>query len=183
MRDKGHCMINLEREPELLEFWEFSDHSSDEEGIPTPQAEEIDATVRGDLSQGEYTLPSGKVVGSKNKAREARILSRRHASTAKENPSRLITKISVDNTDANSPSATTQSLVETQEKSEQNRAVTTRDAVGLIGVSDQRIRSLVTLQRKTQRQQAVVQASAAWAGDKGGIHQRHYKVKMNLRDG
>jgi hypothetical protein len=29
-------------------------------------------------------------------------------------------------------------------------------------------------------QQALVRASAAWAEEKGGTHQKHYKVKMNL---
>lgn len=187
MRDKGHCMINLEREPELLEFWEFSDsdvHSSDDEAelIPRSQDEE-EAEVKRDLSQGEYTLPSGRTVNSKSKAREARLLARRLAcATSKESPKQTITHNPVNNSDATPSAETSRSLIVTQ-GGVQSRALAPRDAAGLIGVSDQRLRSLATIEKKTQRQQAVVQASRKWAGDKGGIHQRHYTVKMNLRDG
>ncbi|KAF2102335.1 hypothetical protein NA57DRAFT_54252 [Rhizodiscina lignyota] len=133
MLDKGHCMINLEREPELLEFWEFSDsdgHDTDDEEVLKSRARKTDTAAPRDLSQGEYTLPSGKVVGSKSKGREARLVARRTALAAK-----------------------------------------------------QQMRSLITVQRKMQRQQAIVRASAAWADEKGGTHQKHYKQKMNLRDG
>lgn len=188
MRDKGHCMINLEREPELLEFWEFSDsdeHSSDDETVPEPPTQvEEETAVNRDLSQGEYTLPSGRTISSKSRAREARLLARRLASatTSKESPKQTITYNSVKSPGANPSTETSRSLIETQE-GVQSHALAPRDAAGLIGVSDQRLRSLAALEKKTQRQQAVVQASTKWAGDKGGIHQRHYKVKMNLRDG
>lgn len=185
MLDKGHCMINLEREPELLEFWDFSDsdgHDTDDEEAPKSRTRKTDTAASKGLSQGEYTLPSGKVVGSKSKAREARLFARRTASAAKETSSRTITEGSIDNTDKTSLSYPAESLIRTQGGT-QDRAVAVRDAMGLVGVSEQQMRSLITVQRKMQRQQAIVRASASWAGDKGGIHQRHYKVKMNLRDG
>ena len=183
MLDKGHCMINLEREPELLEFWEFSDsdgHDTEDEEAPKSRARKTDTAPSRDLSQGEYTLPSGKVVGSKSKAREARLFARRTALAANETSSRMITEGPIDNTDETSSADPAESF--TQEGT-QDRAVAVRDAVGLVGVSEQQMRSLITVQRKMQRQQAIVRASAAWAGEKGGTHQKHYKVKMNLRAG
>jgi pre-60S factor REI1 len=185
MLDKGHCMINLEREPELLEFWEFSDsdgHDTDDEEAPKSRARKADTAASRDLSQGEYTLPSGKVVGSKSKAREARLFARRTALAAKETSSRMMTEGPIDNTDKTSLADPAESLIRTQGRT-QDRAVAVRDAVGLVGVSEQQMRSLITVQRKMQRQQAIVRASAAWAGEKGGTHQTHYKVKMNLRAG
>lgn len=185
MLDKGHCMINLEREPELLEFWEFSDsdgYDTDDEEASKSQARKTDTAASRDLSQGEYPLPSGKVVGSKSKAREARLLARRTALAAKETSSRMITEGPIDNTDKTSSADPAESLTRTQGGT-QDRAVAVRDTGGLVGVPEQQIRNLITVQRKVQRQQAIVQASAAWAGEKGGTHQKHYKVKMNLRAG
>ncbi|KAF2835098.1 hypothetical protein M501DRAFT_1061077 [Patellaria atrata CBS 101060] len=184
MLDKGHCMINLEREPELLEFWEFSD--SDDEA--TPKSRALKADTAGSyraLSEGEYTLPSGKVVESKSKAREARLSARRIASTAKETSNRTIIEgRPIDNTDITSSTdpAEAESLIRAQGGT-QDIAVAVRDAMGLVGVSKQQMRSLTTVQRKMQRQQAILRASTAWADEKGGTHQKHYKQKMNLRDG
>jgi pre-60S factor REI1 len=185
MIDKGHCMINLEREPELLEFWEFSDSDeddTDDEEAPKSRAQKTNTAASRDLSQGEYTLPSGKVVGSKSKAREARLFARRTASAAKETSSQMITEGPVENTDKPSSTNQAESLVKPQGGT-QDRTVSVRDAVGLVGVSEQQMRSLITVQRKMQRQQAIVRASAAWADEKGGTHQKHYKIKMNLRAG
>ncbi|KAF7513471.1 hypothetical protein GJ744_008765 [Endocarpon pusillum] len=52
MLDKGHCMINLEREPELLEFWDFSDsdgHDTDEEEAPKSWAGKTETTASKDF--------------------------------------------------------------------------------------------------------------------------------------
>jgi pre-60S factor REI1 len=185
MVDKGHCMINFEREPELLEFWEFSDSGGDETGdedIPKPRVKQANTAVFKDLSQGEYILPSGKVVGTKNKAREARRLARRTALATKESSDRMITDGKSENTEENSSADPGDSLVQIQGGIE-HQALAVRDSMGLVGVSDQQIRSLTTLQRKMQRQQAIVRASASWAGELGGTHQKHFKTKMNLRDG
>jgi pre-60S factor REI1 len=185
MLDKGHCMINLEHEPELLEFWEFSDSEgddTDDEEPSKPPSQRTDALASRDFSEGEYTLPSGKIIGSKSKSREARFFARRTAFAAKDSPSRITTEGSVNKTDTTSPADPAESLIRTR-GGPQDRAVTTRDAAGLVGVSGQQVRSLVTVQRKMQRQQALVRASTAWADDKGGSHQKHYKVKMNLRAG
>jgi len=185
MLDKGHCMINLEREPELLEFWEFSDsegHDTDDEEPPKPRSQRTDTAPSGDFSQGEYTLPSGKTIGSKTKSREARFFARRTAFLAKDSPSQITTEDPVSKPDKTFPADPAESLIRTRGGT-QDRAVSVRDAAGLVGVSGQQVRSLVTVQRKMQRQQALVRASAAWADDKGGSHQKHYKVKMNLRAG
>jgi pre-60S factor REI1 len=185
MLDDGHCMINLEREPELLEFWEFSDsdgHDTNDEEASKPRAQRTDTAASRDLPQGEYTLPSGKIVGSKSKAREARLYAHRTTVAAKETSSRMITEAPTANTDKTSSADPDESLISTQGGT-RDRILAVRDAVGLVGVSEQQIRSLITVQRKMQRQQAIVRASAAWAGEKGGTHQKHYKVKMNLRAG
>ena len=179
MLDKSHCMINLEREPELLEFWEFSDsdeHDTENEEAPKSQARTTDAAASRDLSQGEYTLPSGKVIGSKSEARAARLFAHRTASAAKETSSRTITDGLTDNTDKASSSDPAESLIRTQGGTQDR-------AVGLVGVSEQQMRTLITVERKMQRQQAIVRASASWAGELGGRNQKHYKVKMNLRAG
>jgi len=187
MLDKGHCMINLEREPELLEFWEFSDnendgHDTDDEEAPKSRAQQTGTAASRDLSQGEYILPSGKIVGSKGKAREARLFSRRTALAAKESSSGEITEGPANSADKPPSVDPSQSLIRTH-GGNHGRTIAVRDATGLAGVSDQQIMSLVTIQRKMQRQQALVRASAKWADELGGTHQKHYKQKMRLLDG
>ena len=185
MLDKGHCMINLEREPQLLEFWDFSDGNEDDtdnQEISNLLAPGIETASSRDLSQDEHTLPSGKVVGSKSKAREARLLNRRTALALKENSNRVATQDSTDNIEITSAAGPVKARMTTP-RDTQDRTVAVRDALGLAGVSGQQMRSLITVRRKMQRQQAIVRASAAWADEKGGTHQKHYKTKMNLRDG
>lgn len=187
MLDKGHCMINLEREPELLEFWELSDcetssDESDSEEQSMQQAAKIDGTMGRNTSQGEYTLPSGKTIGSKRKARDAHIDARRAARNAKETSSALRSIPDTGNTDKTARTELARSLARVREEN-QGHSVALRDAAGLIGACNQQIRGLVTIQRKAQRQQAIVQASAAWADELGGRSQKHYKTKMNLRAG
>lgn len=185
MLDKGHCMINLEREPELLEFWQFSDsdeHDADDEEALKSWTRNSNTTESRDLSEGDYTLPSGKVVGSRSRAREARLSARRTALATKEISDQAVTEGTNENTELITRVNQGESLIGTQ-GGIQDRAISVRDARGLIGVSDQQIRSLVTVHRKTQRQQAIVRASAKWADELGGTHQKHYKQKMNLRDG
>lgn len=186
MVDKSHCMINLEREPELLEFWEFPDSEdgdTDEDEKPTksrPRKAELAAS--GELLQGEYILPSGKVVASKTKAQEAKLLGRRTVSATKDSSNELAT---VNNTDNNPPAETaksSESLVRGQ-GGNQGRTIANRDATGLVGVSDHGVRSLITVQRKMQRQQVIVRASEKWADELGGRSQKHSKQKMNLRAG
>lgn len=189
MLDKDHCLINLKREPELLEFWDLSDSSDlssgDEEILPSSRGEAKASNYAGqrlDPDQDEHTLPSGKVVRSKTKAREAQTIARRNARKLRDISHREQThSIEAANTD---PLPGTSELVQTETQGRPKElAVSTRDAVGLIGVSNQQLRSLVTIQRKMQRQEAVVRASAAWADELGGRSQKHGKVKMDLRSG
>ncbi|KAF2006633.1 hypothetical protein P154DRAFT_570020 [Amniculicola lignicola CBS 123094] len=182
MLDKGHCMINLEREPELLEFWEFSDSEGDEtdEEVRKAEARKPQPPAYKDLNEGEYALPSGKVVGSKGKARETR--ARRAGLAAKEPSGELIIKNPTHKTGTTPSTNPTDALILIQ-GGNQNRAIAVRDAKGLIGVSDQQIQTLVTVHRKMQRQQAIIKAAAGWADELGGRSQKHFKTKMNLRAG
>lgn len=185
MLDKSHCMINLRREPELLEFWDLSDSSepsSDEEKMPASGTQAVDPLLPGHIAQDKYRLPSGRVMISKRKAREARLTARRAVLKAKDSSDSIGVKYLGDVDDDSSLRPLSLSPQATQGRPG-DLIVSTRDAVGLIGVSDQQMRSLVTVQRKMQRQEAVVQASAAWADELGGRSQKHGKVKMNLRAG
>lgn len=185
MLDKGHCMINLEREPELLEFWDFSDsdrQDSDGEQAPDSQNRQTSMVGLKDALQDEHILPSGRIIESKTKARESRLFARRAASVIKNNSNQSIAENAADISEETSPTTTISTAIRS-EKKPQDHTVAIRDAVGLIGISDQQIRSLINVRRKMQRQEAVVLASRSWADELGGTHQKHYKQKMNLRDG
>lgn len=180
MLDKGHCMINLEREPELLEFWDFSDseRDGDKEQVKWDDLKVIVI----DSSHSQRLLPSGKVAMTKAKAREGRRLPRKLASSGGEPNQLVITQDSKQIEDMPESMDELETIMEPLIASN-NRTMSKRDATGLIGISNQQLQSLVTLERKTQRQAALVRASASWAGDLGGIHQRHYKQKMQIRYG
>jgi pre-60S factor REI1 len=178
MLDKGHCMINLEREPELLEFWEFSD--SDDE-VPKSKARKT-GIPSGVTSQGEFTLASGKTVGTKNKARETRNSARRTALAAKESSDKLIDEDPNEDASEPAPVDPVESIIKA-ERGSQDRTVALRDSMGLVGVSDQQKRSLVVVQRKMRKQQALVQASVNWARGKDADREKSYGIKINLAGG
>jgi len=62
MRDKGHCMIKMNAESELLDFWELSD--SGDEGQNEDEERTKSAAVK--LSETEMRLPSGIVINARS---------------------------------------------------------------------------------------------------------------------
>jgi pre-60S factor REI1 len=180
MLDKGHSMINLEREPELLDFWDFSDGEDESDA----EAESVDKArprfLAADsstvplrkISEGTLLLPSGKIVGSQNEGRE-RTSSRRSANSA---AGQMIVR-GPRNAEASSegePSNTSQ-----PSQPSRDRRLAVRGAMGLVGVSDQQKRSLMVTQKKMQKQEAVTRAATAWATERVVNKQKYYRVRSH----
>lgn len=70
MRGKGHCKLNLEDDPlELGDFWEVSEsegESEEDEGDGEGKGKEQGPV----MVEGELRLPSGKILGRRNKSRK-----------------------------------------------------------------------------------------------------------------
>ena len=63
MKDKGHCMINLDRESELLDFWDVSDDGDCEDANAAWTG--TTGYMRDHISATELRLPSGFIVASR----------------------------------------------------------------------------------------------------------------------
>ncbi|KIW05766.1 uncharacterized protein PV09_03622 [Verruconis gallopava] len=161
MRDKGHCLLNLDREPELLDFWEYGD-DSDGSGLGVEQ----EGTTQ--LSATEIRFASGKVIGS------------RHAATTRRAPKKgaLVTSaLSQAPEDAASSSLDVGPRLKPPQLTPESqhspgRQLVRRDAMGIIGISDQQKHALVLAEKKAQRSEAVARRAREWAYAKAANSQK-----------
>ncbi|KAH7115246.1 C2H2 type zinc-finger-domain-containing protein [Dendryphion nanum] len=167
MRDKGHCLLNFDREPELLDFWESSswleeDDSATEEEVESPT----------DLSATEIRIASGKVIESRHAAPTTKKASRRRAlvtSTTKALPQ--------NSDDARSFPPP----VEPQISS--NRQLARREEMSIIGISSQQRQALVLAEKKAQRSEAVARRAREWAYAKSANSQKFDQLDNQMKWG
>ncbi|KAF2020596.1 hypothetical protein BU24DRAFT_487181 [Aaosphaeria arxii CBS 175.79] len=156
MRDKGHCMINLTPESELLEFWELSGSESEDEDAELPQSTKGEA-VR--LSETEWRLPSGAVINSRS---DATLLRAKPglAQTRAKGPQQRSKR---DELKAIAASAEEDSQ-EADEKPSRggggsDRRVAVRGDMGLVGVSEDQRRALQVTEKKMKRREAIAKSA------------------------
>jgi pre-60S factor REI1 len=136
MRDSSHCMLNLEREPELLEFW---DSKSDEE------ENALDDVARASTEPGkELQLLSGKVVGS------------RRALQRKTKVARAKEVHSMSAADLESPSLPGSS------KDQNYRQIARSDEMGIQNISPQQRHALVLAEKRSQKDEAAANRARDW---------------------
>jgi pre-60S factor REI1 len=179
MLSSGHCMINLVKEPELLEFWDFSDvdDDSDTESRSKPSigalAGDIGILRSQKTNDNKLFLPSGKIITSQSKEQER--------SSSKRPIRSTVGKVTA--TGERSTEAIGGELSRTTSipQPKRERAVAARGAMGLMGVSEQQKRSLVATEKKMQKQAAVIQQAEAWVTGRVANKQKHYRVSLPLR--
>lgn len=152
MKDSSHCMLNLDREPELLEFWE---ERNNEEG----QSDGEDKSRPGISSTNELQLLSGKVVGSRKdpplkkikavKAREMRLALR----TAQK-PS--------------DPSASPD-----PPKKQVGRQLARREEMSIMNISSQERQALVLAEWRSQKEEAIGKRVSEWSYGRRANSQKH----------
>jgi pre-60S factor REI1 len=187
MQSKGHCMLNLEREPELLEFWEFGDSDEEESRANNEGAEttartwEARVATSTRLSDLEIQLPSGMVIGSRAQTPHSKpnLTSKRRSAIKAAHLKAIAAE--PHNADANTPNPdpSTSAPAPTEDK----RIITRRDERGLVGLPEQQRRALVTTQRKMQKREAVAEAAHRWVLDKVVNKQKYYRVSTGLPSG
>lgn len=171
MRDKGHCVLNLEREPELLDFWENS--SKDDEGDLEDQQIQGDGT--------ELILPSGKVIGSKNAATVARKAARKRG---------IASRALVLASESNPGSETSQNTGETASSQltfapqlSSSRQLSRREEMSMTGLSPQQRQALMSAEKKAQRNEAVALRAREWVNAKNSNAQEFDQLDNRAKFG
>ncbi|KAF2652741.1 hypothetical protein K491DRAFT_604281 [Lophiostoma macrostomum CBS 122681] len=171
MRDKGHCMIKMDANSELLDFWELSDSDEDD------QKEELGgkkpAAIK--LSETEMRLPSGAVISSRSdttqlRARPALEQSRTRSlqHRIRRDDKRTIT--AGDDQDAADDDHSRPS------RSHDHR-VAVRGEMGLIGVPEGQMRALQITEKKMKRREAVAKAAYRHAMERQPVKTIYYKTE------
>ncbi|EKG19298.1 hypothetical protein MPH_03161 [Macrophomina phaseolina MS6] len=169
MRDKGHCMINLaDAECELLDFWEFDEE--DEQGADGAASPAGGRTGGVSVSDTEMRLPSGAIVGSRHHAesvhsRHGLVGVRAQAARRRKAIADGERQAAVDGEDPDNrpqPEST-------------ERRVAVRGEMGLVGVSEQQRRTLVAVEKRMMKREAVARAAQRWATEKVANRQKFFK--------
>jgi pre-60S factor REI1 len=158
MRDKGHCMLNLHADSELLDFWEGGDGSSKDE-----------ATTK--LSGMEMRLPSGLAITSRSAP------STRTRPNTAQRAAQLFTMRAV----TEEESALVPQLLPTQHTNDpHDRRLATRHTMGLSGVSTQQLRTLSLLDKKMKTQETTAKARVRQKAEQQPVKTKYYKTEAPI---
>jgi len=156
MIDKSHCKVNI-KDTEFADFYEFPE--SNEEGEHKEKIERLG--TRSIQGTEELTLPSGKIIGHRSRA----YIYRQHLpSNSSDGQQKALT----DSIEAQSSLST-----------HSDRRMTSRDDMGVIGLSDLEKRSLRIVERKILRVEMRARNEYRAALEKGGNKQKYFKVRFH----
>ncbi|KAF2024439.1 hypothetical protein EK21DRAFT_78689 [Setomelanomma holmii] len=174
MRDKGHCMINVSAESELLDFWAISDS----EGEVADLKEKV-AAVK--FSDTEMRLPSGTVINSRSDTTQLRttpgVAQPRSKSSQHQSKRDEMRAIAA----AEGNAETTRNYERQYQPLHSNdRRIAVRSEMGLAGVPEDQKRALVVTEKNMKRREAVAQAATQRAMErqpKTKIYSGRYKLQ------
>lgn len=144
MRDSGHCMLNLDREPEMVGFWE-----SEVEGNALNGAARQDSRIGKELQ----VLPR-KAAGSRASAQK-----RGRATRTTED---LILRADHD------PSTSPELSVK-----QKGRQLSRRDEMGLQHITPQQRRTLALAEKRSQKDEAIATRARDWSYARKANKQKH----------
>lgn len=170
MRDKGHCMIKMDGESELLDFWDSSsseDENQNEDGEQTKRA-----AIK--LSNTEMRLPSGAVINSRSDTTQLRA----KPGVAQSRIKGAQYKVKRAEMRALTAGESPETADENKDKPSHSndRRVAVRGEMGLTGVSESQRRALQITEKKMKRREAVAQAAYRHAMEQEPIKTKYYKV-------
>ncbi|KAF2643175.1 hypothetical protein P280DRAFT_446488 [Massarina eburnea CBS 473.64] len=166
MRDKGHCFLNLDREPELLDFWDSP---------PGDGAVVLEQARPAQVSDTEMHLASGKIIVSRHGASATKRASRKWE-RGLATSTRALPPVS----GAESPPPST-SLIEPQLAP--GRQIARREELGIIGISVQQRQALVLAEKKAQRSEAVARRAREWVYAQGANSQEFDQINNQRKWG
>lgn len=176
MKDKSHCMINLDSGSELLEFWDVSDEEGGDELKDAGQG-----TTNGNgihVSATEMRLPSGSIITSRSdtaqlRAKPTLTRSRVRASIfrVQKDEMRVIT-----NGSKKDDSITPDYNRSLRSHRSTDRYLAVRGETGLIGLSELQKRTLMAAEVKMKKREHIAKAAQRWAVEKIANKQKFFKV-------
>lgn len=172
MRDKGHCMINMNAESELLDFWELADSEDEADNEDGEHSKKKNAAIK--LSETEMRLPSGVVIGSRSDTTQLR--SRPGLAQSRSKGSQY--RMKRDEMKAISAGEISQTGDGDQSgpSSSNGRRVAVRGEMGLLGVSDSQRHALVVTEKKMRKREAVAKAAQRYVMEAQPVKSIYYKV-------
>jgi pre-60S factor REI1 len=174
MRDKAHCMINLNGESELLDFWDFTDSEGDEDS----QATENPANK---LFNTEMRLPSGVIINSRSDV--AQLRARPGLTSSRTKSSQHRTKIAEKRaaiTAGEETQGTHDDQPQTHSRSS-DRRVAVRGELGLTGLSDGAKRALMVTEKKMMKREAIAKTAHRHAMEQQPTKTMYYKVRVTTK--
>ncbi|KAF2809783.1 uncharacterized protein BDZ99DRAFT_509215 [Mytilinidion resinicola] len=168
MRDKGHCMIKMNAESELLDFWELSDSGH----------EERTKSIGIKLSDTEMRLPSGVVINSRSDTTQLRAQPGLAQSRARGSQN----KIKRDEMRAITAGKNQDTTDEKQSRSSRSndRRVAVRGEMGLTGIPESQRRTLQITEKKMKRREAVAKAAQRYAAEQEPVKTKYYKTEAPI---
>ncbi|KAI9661355.1 MAG: hypothetical protein M1831_003088 [Alyxoria varia] len=166
MRDKEHCLLNWDREPELLDFWKSPRRVYGDGGAALEQER---STY---LSATEIRFASGRVISSRHAAPATKKASRKRGLAASAMRALPPGSEDVDS----SPLAVGPQLAS-------GRQLGRREEMGILGVSAQQRQALVLAETKAQRSEAVARRAREWVYAKGPNSQKFDQVNNQMKWG
>ncbi|KAK6514661.1 hypothetical protein TWF281_004859 [Arthrobotrys megalospora] len=162
MRDKGHCLLNFDREPELLDFWDGDGTAALEQELSNNL----------NLSETEIRGASGRLIGSKHSAAAAKKASRKRALVA-STASRTLPPGSEDAEPESAPPPQVSS----------SRQLARREEMSIAGISLQQRQALVLAEKKAQRSEAVARRAREWVYAKAANSQKFDQLDNQMKFG
>lgn len=166
MRDKGHCRLNLDREPELLDFWESPEWVDENAKSEPQQAYPID------LSAPDIRLPSGRVVSPKNAPPPKKELSRKRQLATSTTGT-----LSLGSEDPRMSSRTAGPQLAP------GLDLTRRGEISMLGIPVRQQRTLILAAKKAQRNEAVACRAREWLYAKAANSQKFDQVDNQMKWG
>ena len=160
MRDKSHCILNFEQEPELLEFWE--DGKLQEEKAR-------DGAKRVMLSDTELRLSSGKVITSRHIPSSTRSPRRNDNSSPKNDDTLTLSSRRPQRHTSEPPSSNSATI--------SDRRIARRDEMGLLGVPRQQQLALLAAERKAQHAESAARRETQWVHNKRANTLKHDQMQ------
>ncbi|KAJ4373011.1 hypothetical protein N0V83_003302 [Neocucurbitaria cava] len=171
MRDKGHCMIKMNTDPELLDFWELSDNG--DEGQNEDEERIECAAIK--LSDTEWRLPSGAIINARSDTTHfrsrpgiAQLRTKSSQYRTKRDELRAITAGESQETDEK----------QTKPASSNDRRVAVRGEMGLAGVSESQRRALQITAKKMKQREAIAKTANRHAMEQQPVRTMYYKVRV-----
>ncbi|KAL8919700.1 MAG: hypothetical protein Q9208_006653 [Pyrenodesmia sp. 3 TL-2023] len=182
MRDKGHCILNLDRgEPDLRDFWEESPpqcvNRDDSAVAPLEEHERLMTP----LSPTEMRFASGKVIASRHAAPATRkMMSRKQGPAAASMVGGALPLV-----DSASSESSALPVVRPPQPASSGRQqlARRRSEMSILGISVQQRQALVLAAKTAQRNEVVARRVKEWVSAKGANAQKFDQLDNRMKWG